>query len=263
MPGRPVTDQQARLYMQDRNRHTQRAAARAGFSERTGRRIETDPRLPSQRRPKRGRTVPDPLEAVWEPVLLPILENDPAVQAVTLLRHPQMTDPDAFPDDRVRRTLDRRVRDWRALHGEARDVVFRQTPEPGRMALPDLTDATGLGVGIASAPFAHPLYHFVPAHGGWQHAGVVLGGESFTALAETLQNAHWTSGGVSPSIAPTASRPHIATSTARPQRTSPGATKASARTTAWPPAATTPVRRMRTARWTPTTATSRPPSTRR
>lgn len=34
MPGRPVTDQQVRLYMQDRLRHSQRvAAARAGFSE--------------------------------------------------------------------------------------------------------------------------------------------------------------------------------------------------------------------------------------
>ena len=63
-----------------------------------------------------------------------------------------MTDPDAFPDDRVRRTLERRVRDWRALHGAARDVIFRQTPEPGRMALSDFTDATELGVTIAGAP---------------------------------------------------------------------------------------------------------------
>ena len=88
MPGRPVTDQRVRAYMQDRHHHSQRvAAARAGFSERTGRRIDADPRLPSQRQPERGRTVPDPLAAVWEPVLLPILERDPAVQAVTLLRH--------------------------------------------------------------------------------------------------------------------------------------------------------------------------------
>jgi hypothetical protein len=131
VPGKPVTDQQVRAYMQDRLRHSQHAAAaRAGFSARTARRIENDPRLPSQRRAERGRTVPDPLGEVWEPVLLPILENDPAVQAVTLLRHLQMADPDAFPDDRVRRTLERRVRDWRALHGAARDVIFRQTPEP-------------------------------------------------------------------------------------------------------------------------------------
>ena len=150
MPGKPVTDQQVRVYMQDRHRHSQRvAAARAGFSERTARRIEADPRLPSQRKPERGRTVPDPLEAVWEPMLLPILERDPAVQAVTLMRHLQIADPEAFPDDRVRRTLERRVRDWRALHGAARDVIFRQTPEPGRMALSDFTDAAKLGVGLA------------------------------------------------------------------------------------------------------------------
>jgi hypothetical protein len=183
--------------MQDRHRHSQRAAAaRAGFSERTGRRIDADPRLPSQRQPERGRTVPDPLAAVWEPVLLPILERDPAVQAVTLLRHLQMTDPDAFPDDRVRRTLERRVRDWRALHGAARDVIFRQTPDPGGMALSDFTDAAGLGVTIAGAPFPHRLFHFVMAYSGWEHAAVVIGGESFTALAENLQNALWTLGGV-------------------------------------------------------------------
>ncbi|HMP62843.1 MAG TPA: IS21 family transposase, partial [Phenylobacterium sp.] len=183
--------------MTDRRNHSQRvAAARAGFSERTARRLDADPRLPSQRKPARGRTVPDPLEAVWEPVLVPILTRDPAVQAVTLLRHLQVIDPEAFPDDRIRRTLERRVRDWRALHGPERDVIFRQTPEPGRMALSDFTDASGLGVTIAGQPLAHRLYHFVLAYSGWEHAAVVLGGESFTALAENLQNALWTLGGV-------------------------------------------------------------------
>jgi transposase InsO family protein len=183
--------------MQDRPRHSQRvAASRAGFSERTARRIDADPRLPSQRRPERGRTVPDPLEGVWETVLVPILERDATVQAVTLLRHLQMTDPETFPDDRVRRTLERRVRGWRALHGPARDVIFRQAPEPGRMALSDFTDAGELGVTIAGVPFAHRLYHLVLAYSGWEHVGVVQGGESFTALAENLQNALWTLGGV-------------------------------------------------------------------
>jgi len=140
--------------------------------------------------------VPDSLEAVWEPVLLPILERDPAVQAVTLLRHLQLSDSDAFPDDRVRRTLERRVRDWRALHGPECDVIFRQTLEPGRMALSDFTDAGELGVTIAGQPLAHRLYHFVLAYSSWEHAAVVLGGESFSALAENLQNALWTLGGV-------------------------------------------------------------------
>ncbi len=36
-------------------------------------------------------------------------------------------------------------------------TIFRQSPEPGRMALSDFTDAGGLGVTIAGAPFAHRL----------------------------------------------------------------------------------------------------------
>lgn len=197
MPGKPVTDQQVEVYMTDRLHKSQRvAAARAGFSERTARRIDADPRPPSQRKCARDRTVPDPLEAVWEPVLLPILARDPAVQAITLLRHLQMADPEAFPDDRVRRTLERRVRNWRALHGPERDVIFRQTPEPGRMALSDFTDARELGVTVVGQPLEQRLFHFVLAYSGWEHAAVVLGGESFPALAENLQNALWTLGGV-------------------------------------------------------------------
>lgn len=140
--------------------------------------------------------MPDPLEAAWEPVLLPILKRDPTSQAVTPLCRLQMADLDAFPDDRIRRTLERRVRDWRALHGTARAVIFRQAPEPGRMALSDFTDAGSLGVTIAVVPLVHRLFHFVLAYSGWEHAAVVLGGESFTALAEKLQNALWTLGGV-------------------------------------------------------------------
>ena len=197
MPGNPVNDQQVSLYMHDRQTHSQRtAAARAGFSERTARRIDADPRLPSQRKIERGRTVADPLTEVWERDLLPILEREPAVQAVTLLRHLQQLHAERFADDSVRRTLERRVRDWRALHGAAKDVIFRQSPEPGRMSLSDFTDAGSLGVTIAGEVFEHRLYHFVLAYSGWEHVGVVLGGESFTALAENLQNALWGLGGV-------------------------------------------------------------------
>ena len=117
------------------------------------------------------------------------------MQAVTLLRHLQMLDPDGFPDDRVRRTLERRVRDWRALHGPERDVIFSQSPEPGRMGLSDFTDASKLGVTILGHFLAHRLFHFVLAYSGWEHAAPVLGGESFTALAENLQTALWMLGG--------------------------------------------------------------------
>ena len=196
MPGKHITDQQMRNYMKDRRYYTQRAAAaRSGFSERTARRIEARPVLPSQRKKRRGRTVPDPLAAVWQSICVPCLEKDCSLQAIPLLRHLQEVDPDGFPDDRVRRTLERRVREWKALYGPDRTAIFRQTAEPGRMGLSDFTDVTGLGVTIAGAPLDHRLYHFALAYSGWEYASPVLGGESFTALAENLQNALWTLGG--------------------------------------------------------------------
>ena len=59
----------------------------------------------------------------------------------------------------------------------------------------DFTDAGGLGVTVAGAPLDHRLYHFRLAYSGFSHADVVLGGESFTALAGGLQTALWTLGG--------------------------------------------------------------------
>jgi len=117
--------------MSDLQTHSQRtSAARAGFSERTARRFDADPTLPSNRNIAHGRTVADPLEGFWEDDLLPLLDKDSALQAVTLLRHLQSKHPLAFPDDRIRRTLERRVRQWRALKGPERDIIFRQTPAP-------------------------------------------------------------------------------------------------------------------------------------
>jgi len=193
---KPITDQQLRLYMSDLRYHSQRtSAARAGFSERTARRFDADPTLPSNRKIAHGRTVADPLEGFWEGDLLPLLERDSTLQAVTLLRHLQGLHPLAFPDDRIRRTLERRVRQWRALNGPERDIIFRQTPEPGRMAQSDFTHAEELGVTIAGRAFPHLLYHFVMVYSRWEHVGVVLGGESFTVLAENLQQALWSLGG--------------------------------------------------------------------
>jgi len=64
------------------------------------------------------------------------------------------------------------------------------------MGLSDFTAMGKLGVTVAGEPLDHRLYHFRLAYSGFQHAHVVLGGESYVALAEGLQNALWTLGGV-------------------------------------------------------------------
>ena len=55
----------------------------------------------------------------------------------------------------------------------------------------DFTDMRSAGVSIAGEPLKHLLYHFRLVFSGFEHAHVALGGESFTALAEGLQNALW------------------------------------------------------------------------
>ena len=93
MPGRPATDQQVKLYMMSRRHHPQRlAAAASGLSERTGRRIERDPRPPSQKSAERHRkrkTV-DPLDGLWESDVLPLLASCPGLRPVTLLEALQL-----------------------------------------------------------------------------------------------------------------------------------------------------------------------------
>ncbi|HTZ36248.1 MAG TPA: IS21 family transposase [Stellaceae bacterium] len=183
--------------MENRRHDTQRvAAARSGLSERTGRRIERDPRLPSQKiaeRPLR-RQVVDPLGGLWESDILPLLTARPGLRPVTLLEAMQGRYPDR-DWDRLRRTLERRVRTWRAEHGPECEVIFRQEHPPAQQALSDFTDMGDLGIHIAGEPLQHRLYHFVLAYSAWEHAEVVLGGESFTALACGLQNALWALGG--------------------------------------------------------------------
>ena len=110
VPGRPATDQQMRMYMKLRCHHSQHiAAAKAGFSERTGRRIEGDPRLPSQKNAERPlrRKVADPLRGVWESDILPLLVTRPGMRPVMVLDEMQRRHPER-DWDRLRRTLERR-----------------------------------------------------------------------------------------------------------------------------------------------------------
>ena len=72
---------------------------------------------------------------------------------------------------------------------------LRQTHEPGRSGLSDFADMADLGVTVAGVALEHRLYHFRRAYSGFEHAHVILGGESFVALAKGLQNALWTLGG--------------------------------------------------------------------
>lgn len=170
------------------------AAAKAGISVRSARRIENSVTLPSQNPRRYWRSRTDPFAQVWDTEIVPLLRSAPKLMAITLLRKLQDDHPECYPDGMLR-TLQRHIRQWRALEGPPKEVFFPQEHAPGHRGLSDFTAMGELRITIANAPFAHILYHFVLAFSRWEHVEVVESGESFEALSKGLQNALWQAGG--------------------------------------------------------------------
>jgi hypothetical protein len=190
MPGKWITEKQVKIYMNSRQLgNTQElSSAKAGISIRSGRKIEHGTREVRHKQARHWRTRKDPLDTVWSNELEPMLAESPTLQAITLLEYLQAKYPEKYPD-KILRTLQRRVKQWRLLKGPALEVMFRQTHEPGQLGLSDFTQLKGATITIAGQVFKHLLYHFRLQYSKWSSIKVVSGGESFSALAEGLQNA--------------------------------------------------------------------------
>ena len=168
------------------------AAMRANMDRKSARKYRQLGQLPSEaRKPRTWRTWPDALAEVW-PTVAEQLEREPRLQAKTLWDWLQRTQPGKYPDS-MRRTFERRVRQWKALHGSPQEVFFPQKHSPGRLGASDFTSMNDLQVTIAGAPFPHLLYHFVLTYSNWEHVTLCFS-ESFTSLCTGLQNALWALG---------------------------------------------------------------------
>ena len=195
MSGKKITKQQIRIYMNARkNGKTQKiAAAQSGFSKRSAHNIEK--RGYVEAKPDRNwKTRKDPFESVWESEVIPLLEQNPHLQARTILEELQRKYLEKYPETLLR-TLQRRVRKWRAISGPEKEIIFRQNHPPGWQGMSDFTHASKLEVTICGKKLEHILYHYRLVYSKWEAVSVVLGGESFSALSEGLQNALWLSGG--------------------------------------------------------------------
>jgi hypothetical protein len=84
LSGKHITLQQEDLYMKHRQHGETQvlSAAKAGISERSGRRIENDERQPKKIRSHRTRK--DPFELVWESELVPMIADEPDLTGLTL-----------------------------------------------------------------------------------------------------------------------------------------------------------------------------------
>lgn len=170
------------------------AAAKAGMDVKTARRYLREGGLPSEGKPERTwRTRLDPFDQVWEAVRGQI-DAQPGLEAKTIFEALQRQYPGEFADGQVR-TLQRRIKRWRATEGPGREVFFAQKHVPGRLGESDFTYMSELGVTIGGQSFPHMLYHFVLTYSNWE-AVTLCYSESFESLSEGLQNALWELGGV-------------------------------------------------------------------
>jgi len=191
-----VTDQQVRrLWKLMASEITMaRAAAKAGMDEKTARKYRDLGKLPSEVRAEHTWcTREDPFAEVWEEVRGK-LEINPGLEAKTLFDDLQRRYAGRFADGQLR-TLQRRVKTWRALEGPSREVFFAQVYHPGKLCQSDFTHMSELAVTIQGQLFRHLIYHFVLPYSNWE-TGTICYSESFESLSEGLQNALWELGGV-------------------------------------------------------------------
>ncbi len=184
-----TTDAQVRKLMEEMTKHGRvgLAAMRAGMDRKTARKYAEGGKLPSERvAPRNWRTHADAFLAHW-PELEAMLTESPALEAKTLFEVLTEKHPERYESGQLR-TLQRRVRAWRAERGPDKDVVLAQLHRPGEAAQTDFTWCTDLGVTIAGQVFVHMLCVFVLPYSNWRWASVCLS-ESIASIRHGVQRA--------------------------------------------------------------------------
>ncbi|CCK79588.1 integrase, catalytic region [Desulfobacula toluolica Tol2] len=170
------------------------AAMKAGMDEKTARKYRKMGKLPSELKQEHNwRTRKDPFEDVWDGIK-GMLSINPGLEAKTIFEDLQRNQPSRFADGQLR-TLQRRIKHWRATEGPGKEIFFAQIHKPGELCQSDFTHMDELGITISGVPFDHMIYHFVLTYSNWE-TGTICFSESFESLSQGLQNALWELGGV-------------------------------------------------------------------
>ncbi len=171
-----------------------KASSKAGMDVKTARKYLDSDTLPSQmRKDHNWRTRKDPFEGVWGEIEV-MLRDDTGFEVKTLFEYLQRRFPGRFQDGQLR-TLQRRVKVWRALEGPGKEVFFPQKHHPGELAQSDFTRMGSLEVTIEDQPFDHMVFHLVLTYSNWE-TGTVCFGENYESLSAGIQNALWELGAV-------------------------------------------------------------------
>ena len=192
-----VTDQQVRrlFTMQNKYEHQYQAADAAGISSKTAHKYLKGGKLPSQCKVEHTwPTRKDPFVDDWAFIEQVMEDTQATLEAKTIFEYLQRAYPGKYHNGQLR-TLQRRIKAWKALYGPSKEVFFSQHYDPGQWACSDFTSMNKLNITIVRQPFKHIFYHFVLCYSNWQ-AGRICFSESFESLSLGIQDALWKLGGV-------------------------------------------------------------------
>jgi hypothetical protein len=163
------------------------AAAKAGIDPKTARKyLKTD--SPGAEANHNWRTKKDDFVDVWAEISA-MLVHQPRLEAKTIFSYLVKKYPGQFQEGQLR-TLQRKVKQWKGLSGESKEVYFTQVHKPGVLSASDFSHMDSLGVTIQGRPFAHLVYHFVLTYSNWESVTICFS-ENLESLSEGFQNALW------------------------------------------------------------------------
>jgi len=164
-----------------------KAALIAGMDRKTARRYRDEGKLPSElRKPRDWKTREDPF-AEDKAYLEAMLTDAPELEAQALFEHLLELRPGRYQEGQIR-TLQRRLRSWRASSGPPKEVFFPQQHRAGEAIQIDFTHASKLGITIQGEALEHMLCQCVLPYSNWQHATLCYS-ESIQSIQRGLQSA--------------------------------------------------------------------------
>lgn len=164
------------------------AAARAGMDRKTGRKYRDGGKFPSDMTVIRDwRTREDPFDDDWDELERRLVDA-PELEAKTLFELLLAKEPDRYSPGQLR-TLQRRVREWRAQHGPNKEVYFAQEHRPGEAMQTDFFWGKQLVVTIGGEVLKLLLMcHVVLPYSNWEWVTVCIS-ESIAAIKRGVQSA--------------------------------------------------------------------------
>lgn len=184
-----ITDQQVRKMMEEMNKSGNKsyAAMKSGMDRRTASKYWEMGKLPSEMPPveRTWRTREDPFEEDWQEVK-GWLENAPELEAKFLFDQLCEKYPEKYQETQLR-TLQRRIKQWRATEGPDKEVFFSQKHYPGQLMQTDFTHMNSLGVTIRGETFTHMFCHCVLTYSNWEW-GRICFSESYEAIKLGIQS---------------------------------------------------------------------------